>query len=196
MQQTSLSAGRGSLALGRQAVPDHAPPYDGDPDLTFTSITTGNGLSSWPVRTRAGSTARAPVRAVAPDPASGPAAEKNPRTTPPGQAATGPAGWPGQFAQILAETLAGARPARQLTPWTTEQARRQIRQLGQHPPGGQRPTVRRLMTSAPAQDVLELTAVVGFGPRLRVLALRLERDPAGARPRRGRAWCCTEIESA
>jgi hypothetical protein len=47
------------------------------------------------------------------------------------------------------------------------------------------------MTSAPAYGVLELTAVVGFGPRVRVLALRLERDEAG----RGR-WCCTAIDAA
>src|SRR2546430_1731629 len=30
-----------------------------------------------------------------------------------------PPGWPGQFAQVLAETLAGSRPSRQLVPWTT-----------------------------------------------------------------------------
>jgi Family of unknown function (DUF6459) len=47
------------------------------------------------------------------------------------------------------------------------------------------------MTSAPASGVLELTAVVGFGPRVRVLALRLERDAAD----RGR-WCCTAVEAA
>jgi hypothetical protein len=102
-----------------------------------------------------------------------------------------PGSWPGQFAQILAETLAGSRPAQQLRPWTTEHARRRIRQLGPVLATGQRPRVRRIMTSAPASGVLELTAVVGFGPRVRVLALRLERDEAG----RGR-WCCTAIDSA
>jgi hypothetical protein len=40
------------------------------------------------------------------------------------------AGWPSQFAQVLAETLAGSRPQGQITPWTTDQARRLIRQLG------------------------------------------------------------------
>jgi hypothetical protein len=47
------------------------------------------------------------------------------------------------------------------------------------------------MTSAPAMDVLEMTAVVRFGPRVRVLAMRLERAP---QPRD--RWRCTAIESA
>jgi hypothetical protein len=107
-----------------------------------------------------------------------------------------PAGWPSQFAQVLAETLAGSRPVRQLTPWTTEQARRRIRQLGPMMATDQRPRVRRIMTSAPAANVLEMTAVVGFGPRVRVLALRLEREQPRAHRDGGSRWCCTAIESA
>ncbi|HXW47010.1 MAG TPA: Rv3235 family protein, partial [Streptosporangiaceae bacterium] len=108
-----------------------------------------------------------------------------------GRTAPGQGTWPSQFAQALAEALGGSRPAQQLTPWTTEQTRQRIRQLGPLLATGQRPRLRRLMTSAPASDVLELTAVVGFGPRVRVLALRLERveEP-------GEHWRCTEIESA
>jgi Family of unknown function (DUF6459) len=108
-----------------------------------------------------------------------------------------PAGdWPSQFAQILSETLAGSRPAQQLTPWTTEQARKRIRELGPLLATDQRPRVRRVLTSAPAAGVLELTAVVGFGPRVRALALRLEREqPEPSRPGSDR-WCCTAIESA
>jgi hypothetical protein len=98
--------------------------------------------------------------------------------------------WPRQFAQVLAETLAGSRSQRQLAPWTTEQVRRRIRELGPLFASGDRPLVRRVMTAAPASGVLELTAVVGSGSRVRVLALRLERE------RTGRAWCCTAIESA
>jgi hypothetical protein len=101
-----------------------------------------------------------------------------------------PGAWPRQFAQVLAETLAGSRSQRQLAPWTTEQVRRRIRELGPLFATGDRPLVRRVMTAAPASGVLELTAVVGFGSRVRVLALRLERE------RSGRAWCCTAIESA
>jgi hypothetical protein len=56
---------------------------------------------------------------------------------------------------------------------------------------GQRPRIRRIMTSAPGPDVLEMTAVVGFGPRVRVLALRLERAEQARR-----RWQCTALESA
>ncbi len=41
-----------------------------------------------------------------------------------------PAGeWPSQFGRILAEVLAGARPARQPATWTSEHARQRIRHL-------------------------------------------------------------------
>jgi hypothetical protein len=60
----------------------------------------------------------------------------------------------------------------------------------------QRPKVRRVMTSAPAANVLEMTAVVGFGPRVRVLALRLELEQARGYRQGGSRWCCTAIESA
>jgi hypothetical protein len=52
------------------------------------------------------------------------------------------------------------------------------------------------MTSAPAANVLEITAVVGFGPRVRVLALRLELEQPRAYRQGGSRWCCTAIESA
>jgi hypothetical protein len=93
---------------------------------------------------------------------------------------------------VLAETLAGVRPAHQLTPWTSERARRQIRELGPLMASGQRPRVRRILTSAPASDALEVTAVVGCGERVRVLAVRLERDRANVRG----GWYCTAVESA
>ncbi len=133
------------------------------------------------------------------------AADPDPGTADPGTADAsetdrgrpGPAGgWPSQFAQVLAETLAGARPAHQLTPWTTEQARKRIRQLGPMLATDQRPKVRRVMTSAPATNVLELTAVVGFGPRVRILAMRLEREQARAYRQGDSRWRCTAIESA
>jgi len=130
--------------------------------------------------------------------------------TPARRAPTTGGAWPSQFAQVLAETLAGERSAQQLTPWTTEQTRRRIRQLGPSLTSRQRPHVRRVMTSAPAPGVLEMTAVVRFGPAVRILAVRLESralegSALESRPLEGRAgaagppggrWCCTAIESA
>jgi len=153
--------------IRRVAVPLAAPPYDDEPEGNDGPVTGGSAAPG-------GTPGEGHLLA-------GPALPPDPD----------PRGWPSQFAQILAETLAGSRPARQLAPWTTEQARRQIRSLEPLLATGQRPRVRRLMASAPASGVLELTAVVGFGPRVRALALRLERDDAD----RGH-WCCTAIESA
>src|SRR5262249_59509171 len=51
--------------------------------------------------------------------------------------------WPSHFAQVLAETLAGARPPGQIVPWTTDQARKRIRQLGPMLAGGGQPRGRR-----------------------------------------------------
>src|ERR1700734_2897306 len=84
------------------------------------------------------------------------------------------AGWRSQFAQVLAETLAGSRPQGQITPWTTDQARRLIRQLGPMLAAGPLPRVRRVLASQPAEGVVEMTVVVGCGPRIRALAVRLE----------------------
>ncbi len=109
-------------------------------------------------------------------------------------------GWPGQFAQVLAETLAGSRPPRQIMPWTTEQARKRINRLSSMLAAGDRPVVRRVIASSPAADVVEMTVVVRFGSRVRALAVRLERDgPRSATPGRNARqarWLCTAIEAA
>jgi Family of unknown function (DUF6459) len=161
-------------AIRQVTVPLAAPPYDDE----------RGGNDSASIRRPA------PRRGTSADwhPTARPARDKPGPARPPDP---DPHGWPTQFAQVLAETLAGSRPARQLTPWTTDQTRRQLRQLGAVLASSERPKVRRVMTSAPAGGVLEVTAVVGFGPRVRVLALRLERDETT----RGR-WCCTAIDSA
>jgi hypothetical protein len=108
--------------------------------------------------------------------------------------------WPSQFAQVLAETLAGSRSQGQIAPWTTNQARRRIRQLGPMLAAGAVPRVRRVMTSRPAAGVVEMTVIVGCGPKVRALAVRLERDGRrGGRPGRdaGAArWICTAVEAA
>jgi Family of unknown function (DUF6459) len=117
-----------------------------------------------------------------------------------GRDGEGPGRWPNQFAQVLAETLAGSRPASQMTPWTTERARAHIRRLGPLLAAGQRPRVHRVLASRPVDDVVEIAVIVGFGPRTRALAARLERaSPQAAtpgRPGRQARWLCTAVESA
>jgi hypothetical protein len=108
--------------------------------------------------------------------------------------------WPSRFAQVLAETLGGARPASQLTPWTTEQARAHIRRLGPLLAVDRPPRVQRVRATRPARDVVEVAVVAEFGSRTRALAARLERagaqPPGPGRPGRDARWLCTAIESA
>jgi hypothetical protein len=106
---------------------------------------------------------------------------------------------------VLAETLAGSRPPRQMVPWTTEETLTRIQRLGPQLASQQRPRVRRVLTSRPAADVLEMAVVVGFGPRVNALAVRLERSwpcpharpgqPPAAEPPAAR-WVCTAVEAA
>ena len=107
--------------------------------------------------------------------------------------------WSRQFAQVIAEILGGARSPRQLAPWTTERVRDRISLLTQTLAPGQKPRIRRIVTSRPTAGVVEMTVVLSFGPRSRALALRLEhrsaRRPAPGRPGRPARWLCTEIET-
>jgi len=108
--------------------------------------------------------------------------------------------WPGQFAQVLVETLAGSRPPRQISSWATERARARIQRLGPMLAAGHRPQLRRVVAFRPASDVIEMTVVVSFGPRVRALAIRLEHSPPGralpgCEPGKAR-WLCTEVEAA
>jgi hypothetical protein len=166
------------------AVPDSAPPYDDA--LTGPSADPADGrvhaggAGPWPDERDA-----APVRPAA----SGANAQA----------------WPGQFAQVLVETLAGSRPPRQLAPWTTQRARANIQRLGPtltagQSTAGQRPQVRKVLASWPASDVVEMTVIAGFGPRVRALAVRLERtEPRSAtpgQPARSARWLCTAVEAA
>ena len=122
----------------------------------------------------------------------------NPR--PPAAATGTPPGWPDRFAQVLAEALAGSRPPRQLVPWTTQETLDRIQRLGPRLASAQRPLVRRVLTSRPAADVLEMTVVVGFGPRVKAMAVRLERTGTRLPARRGEPlagrWVCTAVEAA
>jgi len=190
------------VAVRRLTVPDPAPPFD---DEMATATPAAGPDSAGQARGQAshGAEADSESGSLPPGPPGGPSGGPSDGPTDGGTRRPDPGGgWPSQFAQVLAETLAGSRPAQQLTPWTTEQARRRIRQLGPLLATDQRPKVRRLMTSAPTAGVLEMTAVVGFGPRVRAVALRLEREKArpyqqadGSGPAADR-WCCTAVESA
>ena len=185
-------------------VPDSAPPYDDE-------ITDGERAAPRPQPlTLAPPAARAPAAqdgrpAAAPDHEPKRPRESRRRAGTPGPPAqprrpAAEPGWPSQFAQVLAETLAGARNQGQIVPWTTDQARRRIRQLGPMLAAGTAPRVHRVMTSRPTDSAVEMTVVVGFGSRVRALAVRLERDgPHQASPgrdARAARWVCTVIEAA
>ena len=117
----------------------------------------------------------------------------------PGRGADPVVAWSRQFAQVIAEILAGARSPRQLAPCTTERVRNRIALLTQSLTPGQRPRIRRIVTSRPTARVVEMTVILSFGPRSRALALRLEhvpgRPPAPGLPARPARWLCTEIEA-
>ena len=60
--------------------------------------------------------------------------------------------------------------------------------------------MRRVVTSRPTCDVVEMTVICGFGPRIRALAVRLERttprDATPGQPPRTARWVCTAVEAA
>jgi len=184
----------GQLPPGTPA-PATTPAPPGNPAPATTPALPGNPA---PATTRALPGTLAP--ATSPAPPGNPA----PATTPalPGArlAAAASPGWPGTFAQVLAETLAGARPPRQIMPWTTDRARRHIQRLGPLLADGRQPRVRRVVTFRPAADVVEMTVIIGVGPRVRALAVRLERaGPRRASPGRdaqAARWVCTAVEAA
>jgi Family of unknown function (DUF6459) len=107
--------------------------------------------------------------------------------------------WPRQFAVLLAETLAGARPVQQILPWLSKRGSVQLQRLMPLFAGEHRPRVLRVLTAMPSHDVIEMTMVVHIGPRARALAVRLEHAEAtehAARPGKLAArWLCTEIEA-
>ena len=184
------------------AVPESAPPYD---DEAFPEVTPiarrasgpvvavsrpgpqredGSAPGGNPPAVTAGADAAEQAGAAAAGRAGSSSDGQRPPATPP---------WPSQFAQALAETLAGTRSSHQLTPWTTERARGHIRRLGPMLSASQQPRIRRVVASTPASGIVELTVVVNFGPRVRALAVRLERTDRGTSRQ---SWLCTAIEAA
>ena len=213
-----------AVAVRMLAVPDSAPPYDDEPGTSERPCQAAGG----PLPRRDEPAGR-PMPGSRPMPGGGqlqgrdePAGRPMPGSGPnrDGQAGPGgqpparrpaaarslarnpaaPPGWPSQFAQVLAETLAGSRPPRQIAPWTTERARRHIQRLGPLLAAGEQPRVRRVVTFRPTIDVVEMTVIVGIGPRVRALAIRLERDgPREASPGRGAQaarWVAVAVEAA
>jgi len=227
-------AGRGLSALRLVPVPDTDPPFDGEPpagaptpaapwasgrdwgDLGQASPghpdgrVGGDGMPGSPWT---GAEAPAGTQAAA-------AVPTGSQGGPLGADRDGAAGddWSRQFALLLTEALAGARPLRQILPLTTDRARAHLDKLVPLFSGGQRPRVQRVITSRPTRDAIEMTVVVGIGTRTRALAVRLERvlHPPGGVTRGGgtrsrlrgpaipRAqaertpsrWLCTAIEAA
>jgi hypothetical protein len=205
-------------------IPDSAPPYDDE--MRTGSQPAGWSFTQAPPEVRTpGSPDRAthaplasPMASAGPDghneaadqQASPAGADGEPQRTdsddgapPPGKAGHGSAaapGWPSQFAQVLAETLAGARPPRQIVPWTTERARTHIRRLGPLLSLERQPRVRRIITSRPSTGIVEMTVVVGSGGRTRGIAVRFEHSESQpavpGRPARGARWLCTAVEAA
>ncbi|HEY2129863.1 MAG TPA: Rv3235 family protein [Streptosporangiaceae bacterium] len=170
-------------------VPDSAPPYDDELAAAVTS-----GPPGTPPRPAA---LDQPTRTPAGEPAvtSQPAAGHRPHAVGRGAPAL-----PGQFARVLVETLAGTRPPRQLTSWTTERARSRIQRMGPLLTAGQRPQLRRVVARHPAADVIEMTVLLSVGPQIKAVAVRLEhtapRPASLGRPTRPGKWLCTQVEAA
>jgi hypothetical protein len=90
-----------------------------------------------------------------------------------------PRPWTARLAQAIAEVLAGARPAGQLSRVATLEVlqllERGAGRLGSRPGlPPQRPVVGSVHVSEPRDGIAEACAVVDTGPRKRALALRLE----------------------
>ena len=97
---------------------------------------------------------------------------------------------PRQFAVLLAEVLAGVRPARQVTPWLSKRGTLHLHRLLPLFQNGHQPRVLRVLTTRPAPNIVEMTIIAVLASRPRALAIRLEHSDHPAR------WQCTDIESA
>lgn len=125
---------------------------------------------------------------LAPEPAPVPAPETA-RAVPSPAVEQGPP-LPRQFAVLLAEVLAGVRPARQIAPWLSQRGSLHLRRLMPLFKSDQQPRVLRVITTRPAPAVVEMTMILLAGPRPRALAVRLEHNP------HLQHWQCTDLESA
>ena len=200
-------------------LPDVGPPFDDDPAAkAITAAGTPDPGAEAPFGDGPGARARGGRNIPRTHPGTQAPragnAETHPGTRPAADVGGTDGEWARRFAVLLTEALSGARPVRQVLPWTSRRARVQLPALMPLFSGGQRPRVLRVIATRPAQDVIEMTVVAGIGARTRALAVRLERADPAARPtwrsqsgtRRGRAttartqamapWLCTDIEAA
>lgn len=95
-----------------------------------------------------------------------------------------------RLAQAIAEVLAGARPAAQLsghaTPHVVRLLERNAGRLGSRDGApGRRPIVESVRLGEPRDGVVEACAVIDTGGRKRALALRLEANDG--------KWLCTAV---
>jgi hypothetical protein len=166
------SAGCCLSALRLVPVPETGPPFDGESPADATATAAPADNSTWDGTPRGGLTSGGPPPGVfmydAPD-----GGQRRAGASPAGSRAEDE--WSRQFALLLTETLAGARPLRQLLPWMTGRAREHVYKLMPLFSGGQRPRVQRVITKWPTRDAIEMTVIVGVGTRTRAIAARLER---------------------
>ncbi len=141
----------------------------------------------------------APAAAVSAAAAAAPAAAVARLSARPAAVADPVAARPRQLAVVIVEVLAGVRPERQLVCMATDRVRARAGNLAPLLAAGRRPRIARIVTSRPADRVVEMTVVVNFGARSRALAMRFER--AAARPAapgwpaRPARWLCTALEA-
>jgi uncharacterized protein DUF6459 len=182
-------------AVYLRPVPSTAPPYD---DELLPPLPASPRPAARPDRpSTTGLPAPSGQPRPTPPPGPGPSSQPRPGTRP------GTAGRPAfatQFAQVLVESLAGARPPRQLSTWTTERAKSRIQRMAPLLAAGHSPQLRRVLATHPAPGVIEMTIIIAAGPRTRALAIRLEHTappcPRPGRPPHPAKWICTDIEAA
>jgi hypothetical protein len=207
-------------AIRLLTLPDVGPPFDDDPAAkaiagTIAAAATVGPGAKWAATDAGAVDPRQEVAAAR-------VADSAPREAGHGGADTE---WARQFALLLTEALSGARPVRQILPWTSDRARIHLRALMPLFGSGQRPRVLRVIATRPTRDVIEMTVIAGVGTRTRALAVRLERaGPADRTARLNQAayreqprlsplaaqatrlgntaadatprWLCTDIEAA
>jgi hypothetical protein len=164
-------------------VPRIDPPYDDEIEPPVPTVAGSLALAFPPPCSDA-----VPLRLV--PPAAGPAEFGPTRSDPATLIAPRP--WTARFAQAVVEVLAGARPAGQLSRFTSldvlEHLERAVGRLGGRPALAPPPCPRvsSVHVSEPCRGVVEACAIVDTGRRSRAVALRLEGIDGH--------WRCTALQ--